>query len=339
MKQNGSEPFSQAQSSTPWTSIQLLKSAIIFACIVLASKSSVDGAPKAGQESHNGQKGATLKIAFTFDDLPAHSALPLNTTRAEIAQKIVTALHNEHMPPVHGMVTGALIEKKHEDSVVLRIWHDAGNPLGNHTWSHPHLSQSAPDTFESEITRNEPTISSVMTHGDWHWFRYPFLDEGEAPEKRSQIRKYLAAHRYKVAAVTMSFGDYMWNEPYARCVAKNDQAAIAELRKSYLAAADESITRYREMSQKLYRRDIPYVLLMHIGALDAEMLPQLLSLYRSRAFTFVSLPEAESDEHYSADIHPDQPLRPQSLEDDMKEKGLTIPQRNFELPKFESLCR
>ena len=111
-----------------------------------------------------------------------------------------------------------------------------------------------------------------MTNGDWHWFRYPFLDEGDTPEKRSQVRKFLAARGYKIAAVTMSFGDYMWNEPYARCVAKNDQGAIATLKSSYLAAADESITRYREMSRKLYGRDISYVLLMHVGALDAEML-------------------------------------------------------------------
>jgi len=319
--------------------MKALKSGMIFVCLALACISNVAGALKAADKSHHGKRGTPLKIAFTFDDLPAHSALPLNTTRAEIAQKIVTALHKEHVPAVYGMVNGALIEKKPEDAVVLRIWHDAGNPLGNHTWSHPHLSQSTPETFESEITRNEPTISSVMTKGDWHWFRYPFLDEGDTPEKRSQIRKYLAAHEYKVAAVTMSFGDYMWNEPYARCVAKNDQAAIATLRRSYLAAADDSITRYREMSQKLYGRDIPYVLLMHIGGLDAEMLPQLLSLYRSRGFTFVSLREAESDEYYSADIHPDQPLRPQSLEGAMKEKGLPLPQRSLELPKFESMCR
>jgi len=285
------------------------------------------------------QTVSSIKIAFTFDDLPAHSALPPNTTRAEIARKMVRAFQNEHMPPVYGMVNGALIETNPEEAVVLRIWHEGGNPLGNHTWSHLHLSQISVDAFESEITRNEPVISSVMNKKDWHWFRYPFLDEGDTPEKRATVRQFLAAHGYRVASVTMSFGDYMWNEPYARCVAKNDQQAIATLKRSYLAAADESITRYRNMSQKLYGRDIPYVLLMHIGGLDAEMLPQLLHLYRSRGFTFVSLPEAESDEFYYADTHPDEPLRPQSLEGVMREKGLAVPQRAVALPQFDSMCR
>ena len=319
--------------------MRMLRAVAPLMCVMLAAVGGFTPSADAESRSRIGKKDSSLKIAFTFDDLPAHSALPPNTTRAEIAQKIVTALRNEHMPPVYGMVNGALIEKKPEDAVVLQIWHDAGNPLGNHTWSHPHLSQDSPEAFELEISRNEAAISSVMTKGDWHWFRYPFLDEGETPEKRAEVRKYLADHGYKVAAVTMSFGDYMWNEPYARCVARNDQDGIATLKSSYLAAADESITRYREMSQKLYGRDIPYVLLMHIGSLDAEMLPQLLQLYRKRGFKFMSLREAESDEVYRADIHPDQPLRAGSLEGAMKEKGLPSPKRTVALPPFESMCR
>ena len=74
----------------------------------------------------------------------------------------------------------------------------------------------------------------------------------------------------------MSFGDYRWTEPYARCKAKGDSKAVATLQETYLEAADQSIDYYRELSHRLFRRDVPYVLLMHIGALDSEMLPRLL---------------------------------------------------------------
>lgn len=279
------------------------------------------------------------EIAFTFDDLPAHSSLPPGTTREEIAQKILAAFRESHMPPVYGFVNGAAIEKNPGNAEVLKMWHDAGNPLGNHTWSHVHLTGTSLQAYEDEITRNEATISSIMKSEGRHWFRYPFLDEGEAPEKRDQIRAFLASRGYKVAAVTMSFGDYMWNEPYARCVAKKDQSAIETLKKTYLTAADESITRYREMSQRLYGRDIAYVLLMHIGALDAEMLPQLLQLYRSRGFEFITLPGAENDEFYRADLDLHLPVGPESLEQAMAEKGLPIPQAPTPLPKFDGMCR
>jgi peptidoglycan/xylan/chitin deacetylase (PgdA/CDA1 family) len=290
------------------------------------------------QSAHSSSSGSP-KVAFTFDDLPAHGALPPGTTREEIASKILAAFHEQHMPPVYGFVNGAAIEKNPGDIEVLKMWHDAGNPLGNHTWSHVHLTGTNLQAYEDEITKNESTISAIMKNEDWHWFRYPFLDEGEAPEKRDQIRAFLVSRGYKIAAVSMSFGDYMWNEPYSRCSTKNDHAAIEVLKKSYLTAADESITRYRSMSQKLYGRDLAYVLLMHIGALDAEMIPQLLRLYRSRGFEFVTLPAAEKDEFYRADRDPHLPVGPESLEQAMREKGLPIPEAPTALPKFDSMCR
>jgi hypothetical protein len=100
----------------------------------------------------------------------------------------------------------------------------------------------------------------------------------------------------------MSFGDYAWNEPYARCMAKGDAAAVATLEASYLKAAKDSLDFERGLSATLYGRDIPYVLLMHAGAFDARMMPRLLKLYQDNGVTFVSLEEAERDKFYAADF-------------------------------------
>src|SRR5258708_8773994 len=89
----------------------------------------------------------------------------------------------------------------------------------------------------------EPLLSSLMKHEDWRWFRCPFVAEGDTPEKKAALRDILRERGYKIAAVTMSFGDYLWNEPYARCKVKGDAAAIKTLEKTYLsAAARTSIT-------------------------------------------------------------------------------------------------
>jgi hypothetical protein len=37
---------------------------------------------------------------------------------------------------------------------------------------------------------------------------------------------------------------------------------------------------------------------MHVGVFDAEVLPRLLQLYRTKGFEFVTLPEAERDDFY-----------------------------------------
>jgi hypothetical protein len=52
-----------------------------------------------------------------------------------------------------------------------------------------------------------------MKHQDWRWFRFPFLAEGDTPGERAAIRSFLLRHGYKIAGVTMSFGDHQWNEP------------------------------------------------------------------------------------------------------------------------------
>ena len=67
------------------------------------------------------------------------------------------------------------------------------------------------------------------------------LEEGETVEKPGAIRSWPTEHGYRIAQVTLQFADYEWNDAYCRCRAKQDQAAIARLKQSYLDAAAEDI--------------------------------------------------------------------------------------------------
>lgn len=279
------------------------------------------------------------QIAFTWDDLPAHSALPQGETRVEIGQKIIAAMREAHLPPAYGFVNGVMTEKEPLSAPMLKEWHDAGLPLGNHTWSHMNLNDHPLAEWEADVLKNEPTLKEYAGNDDWHWLRFPFLAEGDTEEKRDGARSFLRAHGYRIAGVTMSFGDYMFNEPYARCVAKSDTAAIAQLEESYLAAADATIDYTRSMSKALYGRDIPYVLLMHVGALDARMLPRLLKLYRDRGFTFVTLQQAEQDAFYKNDLNLALPSRPDTLEQAMADRQLSLPLRPKSSIDLNATCR
>jgi hypothetical protein len=111
------------------------------------------------------------------------------------------------------------------------------------------------------------------------------------------------------------------------------------MEESFLSAADESISYYRGLSHTLYGRDIAYVLLLHIGALDAEMLPQLLQLYRSRGFQFVTLADAEADEFYRSSLDPRLPPGPDTLEAAMADRGLALPARVSLAPLLNAQCQ
>jgi peptidoglycan-N-acetylglucosamine deacetylase len=279
------------------------------------------------------------QIAFTWDDLPAHSALPPGETRVEIGSKLIAAMKEAHLPPVYGFLNGILTEEEPLSTPMLKDWHDAGLQLGNHTWSHMNLNQHSLAEWEADTLRNEALLKSYMGSDDWHWLRYPNLAEGDTLQKREGARKFLAEHGYKIAAVTMSFGDYLYNGPYARCVTKNDAASVAQLEASYLAAADATIDYTRSMSKELYGRDIPYVLLMHVGALDARMLPRLLKLYRDKGFSFISLQDAEKDPFYKNDLDLSLPPIPDTLEEAMQTHNLALPPRPAPTVDLNTICQ
>ena len=277
-------------------------------------------------------------IAFTFDDMPAHGQLPQGTTWPEVGDRIIAALKAANAPAT-GFVNGVLLERVPGSEKVLDAWRAAGLTLGNHGWSHANLDQMTDAQFAEELVKNEALLAAKMGREDWHWFRYPFLAEaGADPEKRARIRRLLAGKGYKVAPVTMDFGDWAFTGPYARCVAKQDYAALAEMEKAWLAGAAANADRYRTMSRMLYGRDIPYVLLMHLGALDARLMPQLLEMYRKKGFRFVSLEEAARDPYYRSEVNPALPPQPQGLEGALAAKGMMVP-AGPPLPDFAKMCQ
>ena len=286
--------------------------------------------------AHAADKGPV--IALTFDDLPAHAPLPPGGDRVRVAQDLVAAL-DVAKAPAFGFINGVQTLREPASTGALGVWRASGRPLGNHTWTHINLAAVTPEAFESEIVQNESMLQALMGAGDWRWLRYPFLSEGDTLEKRLAVRGWLGQHGYKIASVTMSFGDYAFNAPYARCVAKGDTAAIAKLETDYLAFAALDADRARAMSRTLYGHDIPYVLLMHAGAFDARMLPRLLDLYKARGFGFTTLAKAEAHPFYRTDLDPSLPPAPTTLEDALRAQGLKPPASGFDLATLDGVCR
>ena len=282
---------------------------------------------------------AAQQMAITVDDLPAHGSLPPGMTRLQIAQSFLDTFKQQQLPPVYGFVNGHAVQETPSTLDILRLWRAAGQPLGSHTFAHSDLESETPAEFIADIRRNEPLLRKQMHGEDWQWFRYPYLHEGETIEKHRAIRSWLRKNHYKVADVSMDFEDYLWNAPYARCLAKNDTAAIQQLHDTYLATAESYITVYRTLARQLYGHDIPYILLLHIGAFDAHMLPELLDLYRSRGFTFISFPEAEADPAYQQD--PDFAYQGGGAitEQLTAKQHLKFPKNSKPVKLLDSLCR
>ena len=286
-----------------------------------------------------GQK-PSLEVAITVDDLPQHGDLPPGVTRSDIAKSFIATFKAKGVPEVYGFMNAKRIGDDPDRSASLKLWVDAGMPLGSHTFSHIDLTTHTAAEFDADVAEDEPFLQTLMGARDWHWFRYPYLHEGDTLEKRHAVRKYLQEHNYKVAEVTLDFEDYAWNNPYARCVAKQDNESIAWLKQSYLSTAAEYISLGQKMAVQLYGRDIKHVLLLHTGAFDSVMLPDLLDLLTKQGFHFVRLAEAEKDPAYLRD--PDAGFKDGGtlLDELMEAQHLKFPPHSEKpLKKLDEICR
>jgi peptidoglycan/xylan/chitin deacetylase (PgdA/CDA1 family) len=282
---------------------------------------------------------AAQKLAITFDDLPLNGELPPGVTRAETAKNVLAILKKRHVPPVYGFINAKRLEGSADGAEALKLW-AAAEPFGNHTYGHMDLEQNTAEAYEREIEENEPVLELLDGKADWHWFRYPYLREGDTVEKRRAVRAYLKAHGYRIAQVTLDWEDYLWNFAYARCAAKHDTKAIEWLRSSYLNTASEYIDLGRAQAKLIYGHEINYVLLLHLGAFSSTILPEALDLLKKKGFKLVTLEEAESDAAYDGD--PDVGLRDAGtlLDQWMQVKGIKYPE-HAEKPykEIESICK
>jgi peptidoglycan/xylan/chitin deacetylase (PgdA/CDA1 family) len=246
-------------------------------------------------------------VALTFDDLPAAGGLIPGTTRVEIAKKLTTELKARHIKGVYGFVVGSGLVDDPDVQQALRIWLDAGMNIGSHTYMHPSLTDVTAEAYIHDIALNEPVLAKYAGKRDWHWFRYPYLYEGDTLEKRHEVRSWLHAHHYRIAQVTLNFDDDDWQDPYARCMVLHDDAAIQWLRQSYLANAEQFIRVGRQEEQIVFGHEIPNVLLLHETAFTTLMLPELLDMLQRQGFRFAPLKKVMQNRAYSLD--PDAALK------------------------------
>jgi peptidoglycan/xylan/chitin deacetylase (PgdA/CDA1 family) len=278
-------------------------------------------------------------VALTFDDLPSHGPLPPGLSRVEIAKSIIESLRRHKAPAAYGFINAKAVADRAEDVEVLKEWRAAGFPLGNHAYSHMDLHANDINAFEQDVLGNESTLQLLMGDSDWHRFRYPFLREGDTADKHRAILAFLKERGYKVAQVTLSFDDYAYNEPYARCLAKNDTQGIDWLKQSFLSRAADSLTRGQEAARQLFGRDIKHVMLLHIGSFETVMLSPLLDLLADRGFSLTTLQDAQADEAYA--VAPDLTANWNGtlLDQLMTARQLRLPPRENVFEKLSALCR
>jgi peptidoglycan/xylan/chitin deacetylase (PgdA/CDA1 family) len=279
-------------------------------------------------------------VALTFDDVPAAGGLHVDETRVGIIARLIQELHANHLKGVYGFVNGTGINDDPDLQQALHLWVAAGMNIGNHTFDHPALDDTTAEAYIHDIVINEPTLRQYDSNGDWHWFRYPYLEEGNTLEKREAVRSWLQEHGYRVAQVTLNFQDDDWDDPYGRCLARHDQDGIEWLKQSYMENAVEFIRLGREEQIIAFGHEVPNVLLLHETDFTTLMFPSLMQLLRGEGFRFAPLAKIERNPIYALDPREPNPGGGSITNQVLDVRHLRYPPFKPEpVEKLNSLCR
>ncbi len=254
------------------------------------------------------------EVAFTFDDLPAPSDSVVSYEPAALqamTARLLAELKEYHVPAI-GFVNEEKLDRGDFSQRVdiLKMWVDAGFPLGNHTYSHPDIDKTPLAAYELDFLRGEMVTEPLMRSKGMRerYFRYPFLDVGATQGDARAFKNFLARQGYAVAPVTIDNQEYMFAAVYAHAMARGDTATADRVAASFLSYMNDVFDYFEKFSSQTLGYEPRQVLLLHADELDTDELGNLVKMLRARGYRFITLRDALFDPVYH---------RPDAYDDEM----------------------
>ncbi|CAM5763672.1 polysaccharide deacetylase family protein [Mesorhizobium amorphae] len=251
---------------------------------------------------------AARTVAITFDDLPhvnaADPEAPIPPTFDAVRQvnrDILGALKSHAAP-----ATGFVVEKRVEQlgplgKEVLKDWIDAGQDLGNHTYSHVDSNGLDINAIEREIVEGERSIGPFLLRSAApkpRFLRFPYNHVGNTPEKQQSIVELAAKHGYTLAASTIDTSDYLFDRAYEKALAAKDAAKAERIVAAYLEHTKEQIAYYADLNRQVLGYEPPAIMLLHVNSLNAVTLDRIMILFEEAGYRFTTLEAAQADPIY-----------------------------------------
>jgi len=238
------------------------------------------------------------QVAITIDDLPRGGDSSADRSLAAVramTERLLTPFRDGRIP-----VTGFVNQGRAVDfdlaglRQVLDVWLEYGADLGNHSLSHLNINNVPLDRYVADIVAGEPVLKDALAARGrtLRYYRHPFLFTGPTPEIKHGMQAFLDGHGYRVAPVTLDNADYQYAALYTRPEYRD------RVRREYVPYMESVVAFFEERSKEVVGREFPQILLIHANQLNADLMPDLLAMFRQRGYTFVSLDQALADDAY-----------------------------------------
>ena len=259
-----------------------------------ATSAATAAATSAATSAATNAAADTPAIAVTIDDLPWIGAVRPGASRADALRGMIDAFVARDVPAI-GFVN---CDRVTSDAELIRMWHEAGLELGNHTAAHLDLNDAPLDRWLTDV-RTCHDFVRARTGASTIWFRYPYLHQGPTAERQTAALTLLDEIDSPIAHVTVDNSDWILAVAYGDAVRTGDDARAAAIAEAFITHIVSAVEHYRDVARQKVGRDVPHVLLLHANLLVAENIGTLLDRLRDdHGFRFVSVAAVHTDPVY-----------------------------------------
>ncbi len=232
------------------------------------------------------------QIALTFDDPNTESSGGM--TWIEKDDAILNTLQN------NGLKAALFVSGKRINSAeginLLNRWSDKGHMICNHSFSHSyfHSKKISLSDYENDFLKCDSIIKEIK--GYTKLYRFPFLKEGNTPEKRDGFRQFLHDKGYKMGYASIDASDWYIDGRMNDTLKLNPDFDIKPFKEYYISHIYNRAMYYDSLSVLLTGRHVKHTLLLHHNALNAKFLDELITFFKSNGWQFINANEAYEDE-------------------------------------------
>jgi beta-lactamase regulating signal transducer with metallopeptidase domain/peptidoglycan/xylan/chitin deacetylase (PgdA/CDA1 family) len=279
--------------------------AVLVCCALACARALVPfGASSALEAEAARSSKQRREVAVTFVAFPGNHIYSIERLNNK-TRKLIRALKANDIKAVAFVNESRLYKEdgtvNDERVQLLREWLDAGHELGNETFSHRSLYDTSVADFEAEVEQGEKIMSKLLAErgGRLRYFSYPYLNTGATPADKAAVEKYLNERGYRIHPVTIDNMDWLFSKAYIEALRREDDATAARIRAEYVPYMEHMFEFFETYSREVVGREIPQVLMLSAGALNADAFEDLVAMLKRRGYTFVTLEQATKDDAYS----------------------------------------
>ena len=231
------------------------------------------------------------KISFTFDDGITDNQVGYSFQ--EWNKMLLNKLDSFNIQSIF-FVTGKN-KTDEKGQFLLKSWDEKGHSIANHSYSHPYYNSKkiTINDLKDEVLKTDQIISSYKNY--IRLFRFPYLKEGNTPEKVKSFREFLKEKDYRNGYVTIDASDWYINNRLKKRLKRNPNADLKPYRDYYLKHIYDRAKYYEDLSFELNKRHINHTLLLHHNLLSALFIDDLISMFIEKGWKIINAKDAYLD--------------------------------------------